>query len=140
MTDLRIGRIPFDFATIDRLDVSDDRLSLSGSVTRFDDPLSASAAANALAAYASSPDEPFIPVVWSDARADVTGYYRVSSAAVEGRSGLAPCGGVWGLSMELERVRGFSAPLFELRTLGGPREDMPGTVHYWHALPDAATG
>ena len=134
---LRVGRIPFELEAVDRLQVQGTGVSLSAKVVESSG-MAGWVAAEALAAYHESPDEPFVPVVW-DAQPHVTGFYHPRSVSLTGARGMAPQG-VWDVELELERVQGFSAPRFESRLLGATREGYSGTTYHWHALPDAATG
>ena len=107
-------------------------VSLTGKLT--DDDLEFAAAQ--FAAYADSSDETFLPcqfvgpVGWD-------GFYRVldvSAGATEARR--------LDLSVSLERVRGFAAPIFESVVLGSKRATSGAGVTplAWHAVPASATG
>ncbi|MDO5534366.1 MAG: hypothetical protein Q4F65_06925 [Propionibacteriaceae bacterium] len=94
-------------------------------------------------ALVAQSDEAFIPVWWEQGEecrecedlVRLDGFYRVTAAAVT----VVRVTRV-DVSVTLQRVRGFSAPAFELRVLGALRAGASGTPAYWHALPDAATG
>ena len=69
-----------------------------------------------LCAYAASTDESVVPVTFDTPLAHLTGFYRVGDVSVDqampDRSDL---------TLDLERVQGYTAPLFESIVLGGKR-------------------
>lgn len=142
---LKVGRLEFEFTAADsvsRVEQQGETISLVGWVTRIaEGALSAAAAAEVLNAYQSSPDEPFIPVVW-DALPNITGFYRVLSARLTGEGAGVALRGMWSLSLDLERVRGFAAPLIESRLLGAKRAGVAAgvTAVPWHAVPLGTSG
>lgn len=88
--------------------------------------------------YSENIDEEVIPVTWTaDSTAD--GYYRVRKAAVN-MKGSSLAHGLFEFSMQLERIRGYAAPLFESILLGA---DLTNAHSFtgatpWHAVPVAA--
>lgn len=115
-----------------------DRLSLSGH-------MQASSEANQkvlrqqLLGHADNPDEPVIPVVWPY-DTDVTGFYRPLSVGVE--LFQRPTS-VIAFDVELERVPGYQAPLFELWSRGTLRVNAhsitTSNATPWVGLPSTVT-
>ena len=90
-----------------------------------------------LCAYAASADESVVPVTFDTPLAHLTGFYRVGDVSVDqampDRSDL---------TLDLERVQGYTAPLFESIVLGGKRSGVAAgvTAEAWQALPDTVKG
>ena len=90
-----------------------------------------------LCAYAASTDESVVPVTFDTPLAHLTGFYRVGDVSVDqampDRSDL---------TLDLERVQGYTAPLFESIVLGGKRAAVGAgvTAQAWQALPAAVMG
>ena len=90
-----------------------------------------------LCAYAASTDESVVPVTFDTPLAHLTGFYRVGDVSVDqampDRSDL---------TLDLERVQGYTAPLFESIVLGGKRSGVAAgvTAEAWQALPDTVKG
>ena len=90
-----------------------------------------------LCAYAASTDESVVPVTFDTPLAHLTGFYRVGDVSVDqampDRSDL---------TLDLERVQGYTAPLFESIVLGGKRSGVAAgvTAEAWQALPAAVMG
>ena len=90
-----------------------------------------------LCAYAASTDESVVPVTFDTPLAHLTGFYRVGDVSVDqampDRSDL---------TLDLERVQGFAAPLFEAIVLGGKRAGVAAAVaaQAWQSLPATVMG
>lgn len=144
MCDVFVGRVgvPAAEVRVARIGLAGPELRIEGRIKG--DPDAVGHLAEQLRGLVDSPDEQFVPVRWvrcplvdrhAPGLTRLDGYYTVEDAQVSfDRLDFAP------ISITVRRVRGHSAPLFELRTLGALRAGSSGTVHYWHALPDATTG
>lgn len=89
-------------------------------------------------AYVDSSDEAFVPVTWSaGSPSGWDGFYRPLSVDLTSEREE-----LWTLSVELERVQGFAAPLMEAVVLGGKRAGVHASVaaQAWQALPASAMG
>lgn len=117
---------------LQNLDVSKGTVGLSGVI---DDP-DVEFAAEQFAAYVDSADETFVPVRFVGPTA-WDGFYRVTDV----RASASPSK-LLGLSVSLERVRGFAAPIFESVVLGSKRATSGASVTplAWHAVPATAVG
>ena len=117
---------------LQNLDVSKGTVGLTG---KIDDP-NVEFAAEQFAAYVDSADETFVPVRFVGPTA-WDGFYRVTDVQAS-----ASPSKLLGLSVSLERVRGFAAPIFESVVLGSKRVSSSADVTplAWHAVPAAATG
>ncbi len=93
-------------------------------------------AAAQFVALTGNPDEPVVPVSFSEAPW-LDGFYRVAQASVDSTHPS-----YWTLSLDLEPVRSFSSPLFESRLLGGKRTGVAAGVSpiAWHGLPNGVDG
>ena len=135
---ITIGRFGIDLKAgeVASFDVSGAVCKLSG-VTAYSGRDDAIALRQQLSGYVDSPDELFVPVTW-DEDPSVDGYYRVTGASVNARAGLAWLG-VVEFSIDLERVRGFAAPLIESVCLGKVRTSILGiTARSMASIPAAA--
>lgn len=133
MSQITIGRVGLDIATgeVDRWEQSGDTVTTSGTFI-----VSSAAAALAMRQQLLGllgPDEPIVPVVWSD-DTTMNGYYRVIDVQVDTTqftltSGLLP----W--SAKLQRFSAY--PLVEMQLRGGARTGKPGaiTATGFHATP-----
>lgn len=117
---------------LQNLDVSKGTVGLSGVI---DDP-DVEFAAEQFAAYVDSADETFVPVRFVGPTA-WDGFYRVTDV----RASASPSK-LLGLSVSLERVRGFAAPIFESVVLGSKRSGVIAgvTPTAWHGVPATAVG
>ena len=117
---------------LQNLDVSKGTVGLSGVI---DDP-DVEFAAEQFAAYVDSADETFVPVRFVGPTA-WDGFYRVADV----RASASPSK-LLGLSVSLERVRGFAAPIFESVVLGSKRATSGAGVTplAWHGVPATAVG
>ena len=117
---------------LQNLNVSKGTVGLTG---KIDDP-NVEFAAEQFAAYVDSADETFVPVRFVGPTA-WDGFYRVTDVQAS-----ASPSKLLGLSVSLERVRGFAAPIFESVVLGSKRVSSSADVTplAWHAVPAAATG
>lgn len=117
---------------LQNLDVSKGTVGLTG---KIDDP-NVEFAAEQFAAYVDSADETFVPVRFVGPTA-WDGFYRVTDVQAS-----ASPSKLLGLSVSLERVRGFAAPIFESVVLGSKRVSSSANVTplAWHAVPASATG
>lgn len=117
---------------LQNLDVSKGTVGLSGVI---DDP-DVEFAAEQFAAYVDSADETFVPVRFVGPTA-WDGFYRVTDV----RASATPSK-LLGLSVSLERVRGFAAPIFESVVLGSKRSGVIAgvTPTAWHGVPATAVG
>ena len=117
---------------LQNLDVSKGKIGLSG---KIDDP-NVEFAAEQFAAYVDSADETFVPVRFVGPTA-WDGFYRVTDVQAS-----ASPSKLLGLSVSLERVRGFAAPIFESVVLGSKRATSGASVTplAWHAVPATAVG
>ena len=117
---------------LQNLDVSKGTVGLTG---KIDDP-NVEFAAEQFAAYVDSADETFVPVRFVGPTA-WDGFYRVTDVQAS-----ASPSKLLGLSVSLERVRGFAAPIFESVVLGSKRVSSSADVTplAWHAVPASATG
>lgn len=117
---------------LQNLDVSKGTVGLSGVI---DDP-DVEFAAEQFAAYIDSADETFVPVRFVGPTA-WDGFYRVTDV----RASASPSK-LLGLSVSLERVRGFAAPIFESVVLGSKRSGVIAgvTPTAWHGVPATAVG
>lgn len=142
MCELRIGRIGAGL-----VGVRAATLELDGETVRIDghvlgDSADVLAVSEQLRALNASVDEPFIPIWWQvddctecEDLTRLNGYYVVTGVGVS-----VPKITRLDVSLSAQRVRGFSAPLFEDRLLGAQRAGHTGTPSFWHSLPDASTG
>lgn len=134
-----IGRVGSDISLADfeSWTQSGDRATITGKLTNGTQS-DLNALRQQLLGYADNYDEEVIPVTWStDARAD--GFYRVLSVSVDDDP-------TWRATkampyrVELERVAGFAAPIFESVLLGALRVNAAGiatgTSVAWHAVPN----
>ena len=114
------------------LDVSKGKIGLSG---KIDDP-NVEFAAEQFAAYVDSADEAFVPVRFVGPTA-WDGFYRVTDVQASASQSK-----LLGLSVSLERVRGFAAPIFESVVLGSKRSGVIASVTptAWHGVPATAVG
>ena len=117
---------------LQNLDVSKGTVGLSGVI---DDP-DVEFAAEQFAAYVDSADETFVPVRFVGPTA-WDGFYRVTDVQAS-----ASPSKLLGLSVSLERVRGFAAPIFESVVLGSKRATSGAGVTplAWHGVPATAVG
>ena len=117
---------------LQNLDVSKGTVGLTG---KIDDP-NVEFAAEQFAAYVDSADETFVPVRFVGPTA-WDGFYRVTDVQAS-----ASPSKLLGLSVSLERVRGFAAPIFESVVLGSKRATSGAGVTplAWHGLPATAVG
>ena len=117
---------------LQNLDVSKGTVGLSGVI---DDP-DVEFAAEQFAAYVDSADETFVPVRFVGPTA-WDGFYRVTDVQASASQSK-----LLGLSVSLERVRGFAAPIFESVVLGSKRATSGASVTplAWHAVPATAVG
>ena len=144
MCDVFVGRVgvPAAEVRVARIGLAGPELRIEGRIKG--DPDAVGHLAEQLRGLVDSPDEQFVPVRWvrcplvdrhAPGLTRLDGYYTVEDAQVSfDRLDFAP------ISITVRRVRGHSAPLFELRTLGALRAGSSGTATHWHALPDATTG
>lgn len=117
---------------LQNLDVSKGTVGLSG---KIDDP-NVEFAAEQFAAYTDSADETFVPVQFVGPTA-WDGFYRVTDVQASASQSK-----LLGLSVSLERVRGFAAPIFESVVLGSKRAGVIASVTptAWHGVPATAVG
>ena len=117
---------------LQNLNVSKGTVGLTG---KIDDP-NVEFAAEQFAAYVDSADETFVPVRFVGPTA-WDGFYRVTDVQAS-----ASPSKLLGLSVSLERVRGFAAPIFESVVLGSKRVSSSADVTplAWHGVPASAVG
>ena len=117
---------------LQNLNVSKGTVGLTG---KIDDP-NVEFAAEQFAAYVDSADETFVPVRFVGPTA-WDGFYRVTDVQAS-----ASPSKLLGLSVSLERVRGFAAPIFESVVLGSKRATSGAGVTplAWHGVPATAVG
>ena len=130
---ITIGRVGLDIDTeeLDRWEQSGDTVSCSGTFL-----VASVAAAQAMRAQLLGllgPDEPIVPVVWSD-DTNLNGYYRVLDMQV-GTDQFTLTNGLLSWSAKLQRFSAY--PLVEMALRGGARTGMPGaiTATGFHATP-----
>lgn len=141
---LRIGRVAFgddERTRVGSLSFSGDTLSLNGEIKAVDQA-KASAEMQRINGLIEGRDEPVVPLTWPDGPPDVSGFYRVTGGRVDG-VGNYMSNGRAGFDLQLTRVSGFAAPMFEDRVIGGLRagvlfESSSATALF--ALPKAARG
>lgn len=137
----RIG-VPLADLSVARISLAGDRLRMDGRIAG--PPEAVGVAAEQVRGLLDNMDEPFVPVWWE--RCDKVDQHLPGLARHDGFYHVSDAGNDFArldwsvLSLDLQRVRGYSAPLFELRTLGALRAGSSGTPTHWHALPDATTG
>jgi len=127
---LTIGRVGLDVTSGDEVDPfpgitwDGDRLSFSGMV-KSDSVNGGKALRQQLNGYGPhNPDEPVVPVTWSG-DSGVDGFYTVLSTEVNANDGTY-LGDAWWFpfSVDLERVPGWQAPLFEVLASGADRANV----------------
>ena len=125
-------------AVLSTADLKAGKASVKGTIVDLDyDKVELTHVAEQFAAYVDSPDEAFVPVLWSGGPSVWDGFYRVEDVQLHGwRSD------VWEIGLELERVQGFAAPLFEAIVLGGKRAGVAAAVaaQAWQGLPATVMG
>ena len=125
-------------AVLSTADLKAGKASVKGTIVDLDyDKVELTHVAEQFAAYVDSPDEAFVPVLWSGGPSVWDGFYRVEDVQLHGwRSD------VWEIGLELERVQGFAAPLFEAIVLGGKRAGVAAAVaaQAWQSLPATVMG
>lgn len=140
---LRIGRVAFgddERTRVGSLSFSGDTLSLNGEIKAVDQA-KASAEMQRINGLIEGKDEPVVPLTWPDGPPDVEGFYRVTGGRVDG-VGNYMSNGRAGFDLQLTRVSGFAAPMFEDRVIGGPREGIVAgvTPQAFMALPSSVMG
>lgn len=138
---LRIGRVAFgddERTRVGSVTVSGDTLSLNGEIKAVDQA-KASAEMQRINGLIEGRDEPVVPLTWPDGPPDVSGFYRVTGGRVDG-VGNYMSNGRAGFDLQLTRVSGFAAPMFEDRVIGGTLPGTVGSVDAWMALPESARG
>ncbi len=112
-----------------------DRVRVEGHI-RVDADTDVAYVAEQFVALPGNADETFVPVLFGEA-SWMDGFYRVVSADVIGQMSS-----YWALSLDLERVRGYAAPVIESRLLGAKRSGLAAgvTAVPWHAVPNTASG
>lgn len=140
---LRIGRVAFgddERTRVGSLSFSGDTLSLNGEIKAVDQA-KASAEMQRINGLIEAKDEPVVPVTWPDGPPDVSGFYRVTGGRIDGIGGYMPNGRA-NFDLQLTRVSGFAAPMFESIVLGGKRTDASESVTHQAAigLPSATRG
>lgn len=133
MSQITIGRVGLDITTgeVDRWEQSGDTVTTSGTFI-----VSSAAAALAMRQQLLGllgPDEPIVPVVWSD-DTTMNGYYRVLDVQV-GTTQFTLTAGLLPWSAKLQRFSAY--PLVEMQLRGGARTGKPGaiTATGFHATP-----
>lgn len=123
MSNLTIGRVGIDIhiESVAGWSESGSKVSVSGQ-TAWGSVSDALTVRQQLNGYVDSSDESFVPVQWAD-QPEVDGYYRVLSVSIAA-SVTGAAFGVYDFSVELERVRGFAAPLIESVCVGKPRANI----------------
>lgn len=140
MCDVRIGRTVVATASPDTLvsqaSYDGDRVKLTAWAVGTPDQVTG--VVEILRAYQDAVDEPVVPVVCTCDVDHLSGYYRVASmSASQVKSSRVD------LAIDLERVLGFAAPLFESVIVGGQRASSDSglvTGKAWHAVPAAQVG
>lgn len=141
MSTLTIGRVGMDVA-----DYTASAVSLGGGTVQLKGTISASSSTIAevlveqLLGYANTPDELFVPVTWTGGPSNLPGFYRVRGASMASQSSV---GNLYDFTVDLERVRSYTAPLIESTIIGGDRESSDTglvTPVAWHAVPSTAKG
>ncbi len=112
MTKLAVGRFGGELVSgeVTTVEVAGGKVSIKGETSRADLERSL-ALRQQLLGYVDSPDESFVPVLWSE-DPSVAGFYRVTAASMSGEAGSAPKGFL-SYSVDLERVPGYASPLLE---------------------------
>jgi hypothetical protein len=130
-----VGLVGLDveLASISDVEVTGDAFSISGQTW----DMSYVEATKVRAQFAGYLDE-VVPIV-SDDLPDLNGFYQFISATVEARSDKGPFG-IFGFSLRVQRVQGFTAPLFESVLLGAPRADVSANAAPFHGLPASVKG
>jgi hypothetical protein len=132
-----VGRVSIPFETIDSVAVSGDAVTITGEISEDTGGMADSVVAR-LIGYIGS-EESGVPVAWDGGPSWIPGFYRVLGATSDGARGLAPQG-VYEFTLELERVKGFAAPLFESVLLGAERLGVTTDPQPFHALPADVKG
>ena len=126
---LTVGRVGIDVIAGGGVEVYPD-LSWDGDRLSFSGDLIAGSAADARSLRAQlngygphNTDEPIVPVTWS-VDDTIDGYFRVMSSTVSDFSHGSYLGGktLYRFELDLERVPGWQAPLFEVQTSGAVRD------------------
>lgn len=138
MATFRVGRAGFDMTLSPPAswDMNGDVVSFNGEI-HTSTLADAQAQRQQLLGHMDNPDEPVVPITWSD-DTTVAGFYRIRDVKVTTvRMSLTTC---WfPFSVTAERVPGYQAPLFETVITGALRVNSAG-ITSTDALPWIALG
>ena len=139
MSSIKIGRAAaLEQASVQSLSLARGKLSVSGLLKSEGTDLTP--VVEQFIGYIDNPSELVVPVQWSGVPGQVNGFYRmldVSMDSIQSRTDY------WNLSMELERVRGFAAPVVESVLIGSQRASSDSALVTglpWHAVPASSVG
>ena len=141
MAGITLGRITLPRTST--VDIDGRTVEISGSM-QSTTLLAATVLRQQLVNMGDNPDEPVVPVTWSE-DSSVNGFYRVVSSGVQldrERSLRGSYHHLW--DVVLEQVPGWNAPLVESTIVGAVRTNSHSLTSTdtrpWHAVPNTAEG
>lgn len=136
MCELMVGRVGVGLRGVrtSQAQLDGDEVKINGHLLGA--PSDMMAIAEQYRGYVDSADEPFVPIWWDRCDrcqdlARLDGFYTLTSVSVS----MTKVNRL-DVSLSMRRVRGWGAPLFELRLLGAERAGSEGPAAFWHALPE----